>query len=275
MTISPSYPDLLQNGTPADATQVMADFYQIQNDVNANAAHNGANSDITSLTGLTTPLSIAQGGTGGSSAGAALIALGAAASGANSDITSLSGLLTPLSIAQGGTGQATATAAFTALAASGGTIGGNVSLTGTLTASVSVVAPLATITTVNATTLTASTTATVPTVAAGDNSTNAASTAFVKHIAAFAWVMFIGTTAVIQASNNVSSVVRNGTGNYTINFTNAAGSGNYATVGMALNTGIGTVMDIQSQASGSVTVQTFTLSGSGTDPNITCVVIFA
>ena len=42
----------------------MADFYQIQNDVNANAAANGANSDITSLTGLTTPLGVAYGGTG-------------------------------------------------------------------------------------------------------------------------------------------------------------------------------------------------------------------
>lgn len=76
MTISASYPYNLQNGTTADATQVMADFLQIQNDVNANAAHNGANSDITSLLGLTTPLSIAQGGTGSTTASAARTALG-------------------------------------------------------------------------------------------------------------------------------------------------------------------------------------------------------
>lgn len=82
MTISPAYPDLLQNGNPADATQVMANFYQIQNDVNANAAENGANSSITSLTGLTTPLSIAQGGTGASDAADALANLGAASSAA-------------------------------------------------------------------------------------------------------------------------------------------------------------------------------------------------
>ncbi len=43
------------------------------------------------------------------------MALAAAASGANSDITSLTGLTTPLSIAQGGTGQITASAAFNAL----------------------------------------------------------------------------------------------------------------------------------------------------------------
>lgn len=39
-------------------------------------AAKGANSDITSLTGLTTPLSISQGGTGGNSATAAKTALG-------------------------------------------------------------------------------------------------------------------------------------------------------------------------------------------------------
>lgn len=70
MTISPTYPYNLQNGTTADATQVMADFLQIQNDVNANAAANGVNSDITQLTGLTTPLSVSQGGTGRATLGA-------------------------------------------------------------------------------------------------------------------------------------------------------------------------------------------------------------
>lgn len=98
------------------------------------AAKSGANSDITSLLGLTTPLSKTQGGTGnttgqpsGSASGdltgsfpsptvntianipsgnaaASRAAISAAASGANSDITSLLGLTTPLSVAQGGTG---------------------------------------------------------------------------------------------------------------------------------------------------------------------------
>lgn len=76
MTISPSYPFNLQNGTTADATQVMADFLQIQNDVNANAAHNGINSDITEISGLTVPLSILQGGTGATTSSAARTALG-------------------------------------------------------------------------------------------------------------------------------------------------------------------------------------------------------
>ena len=44
-----------------------------------------------------------------------------------------------------------------------------------------------------------------------------------------AWVRFNGvTTATINASFNVSSVTRNGTGDYTINFTNALPDANYA-----------------------------------------------
>ena len=53
------------------------------------AAASGANSDITSLTGLTTPLTVAQGGTGSATAGGARTNLGAAASGSNADITAL------------------------------------------------------------------------------------------------------------------------------------------------------------------------------------------
>ena len=52
-------------------------------------------------------LKVAKGGTGAATAGAARTALSAAASGANSDITSLSGLTTVLSQAQGGTGTST------------------------------------------------------------------------------------------------------------------------------------------------------------------------
>jgi len=47
---------------------------------------------------------VTSGGTGAITAAGARSALGSAASGANSDITSLSGLTTPLSVGQGGTG---------------------------------------------------------------------------------------------------------------------------------------------------------------------------
>jgi hypothetical protein len=53
------------------------------------AAGSGANSDITSLTGLTTPLSVAQGGTGSATAAGARSNLSAAQSGSNADITAL------------------------------------------------------------------------------------------------------------------------------------------------------------------------------------------
>jgi hypothetical protein len=42
------------------------------------------------------------------------------------------------------------------------------------------------------------------------------------------WVNFVGTTGSINASFNTSSVTRNGTGDYTINFTTALADANYA-----------------------------------------------
>jgi hypothetical protein len=69
------------------------------------AAASGANSDITSLTGLTTPLAVVYGGIGSTTSAGAPFAL----KGANSDITSLTGLTTPLAVAYGGTGVTTST----------------------------------------------------------------------------------------------------------------------------------------------------------------------
>lgn len=88
----------------------------IQTQLNGKAS-NGANSDITSITGLTTALAINQGGTGATTASAARASLSAAQSGANTDITSLTGLTTALGIAYGGTGATTAAGARSALSA--------------------------------------------------------------------------------------------------------------------------------------------------------------
>ena len=81
------------------------------------AAASGANSDITSLSGITTPLPVSEGGTGSAFSNTARSNLGAAAAGANSDITSLSALTTPITLAEGGTGSSTASAARTVLGA--------------------------------------------------------------------------------------------------------------------------------------------------------------
>ena len=67
-------------------------------------------SAIVLTTDVSGALPIANGGTNATSAGAALTSLGAAARGANSDITSITGLTTDLTVAQGGTGASTHTA---------------------------------------------------------------------------------------------------------------------------------------------------------------------
>jgi hypothetical protein len=51
-----------------------------------------------------------------------------------------------------------------------------------------------------------------------------------------AWVNFNGTgTVAIRASGNVSSITDNGTGDYTVNFSNAMPDGNYAVTGIMSN----------------------------------------
>jgi hypothetical protein len=67
------------------------------------------------------PIPVTDGGTGAITAAAARAALGAAASGANSDITSLSALSTPLSLLQGGTGVASVAAILALLTIKSGT----------------------------------------------------------------------------------------------------------------------------------------------------------
>ena len=48
-----------------------------------------------------------------------------------------------------------------------------------------------------------------------------------------AWVNFNGTGNVVRASYNVSSITDNGTGDYTVNFTNALTDANYSVVGFS------------------------------------------
>jgi len=90
-------------------TEIDTEFNNIQTAIatktdNATAAITGG-----SITGIT-DLAVADGGTGASTAANARTNLGAAGSGANSDITSITGLTTALAVSQGGTGSTTLTA---------------------------------------------------------------------------------------------------------------------------------------------------------------------
>lgn len=83
MPIITSLPVILQNGTTADASQVMANFNAIVNAVNANAAKSGVNSDITNITALTVALSVPQGGTGQQALSANCVVVGEGSNGFN------------------------------------------------------------------------------------------------------------------------------------------------------------------------------------------------
>ena len=104
-SVTPTVPtSTTAKGAPLTNLEVDGNFKSINTDV-ASRALSGANTDLTSIGGLTTALSLAQGGTGATS-----VATGPfAAKGINTDITSLGGITTPLSVSQGGTGKSTIT----------------------------------------------------------------------------------------------------------------------------------------------------------------------
>ena len=52
-----------------------------------------------------------------------------------------------------------------------------------------------------------------------------------------AWVSFVGSTASIRGSFNVSSITRNATGTYVCNFTTATTDANYSAVGSSSSNG--------------------------------------
>jgi hypothetical protein len=96
-----------------------------------------------------------------------------------------------------------------------------------------------------------------------------------------AWVNFNGTdTVAIRASFNVSSITDNGTGDYTVNFTNAMVDANYSYLlyadfspTEARNTTLG--YDVSSVGTGSLRYNTYNSStGSATDFNVCNLAIF-
>jgi hypothetical protein len=96
-----------------------------------------------------------------------------------------------------------------------------------------------------------------------------------------AWVNFNGTVATpstIRSSLNVSSVTKNGTGDYTVNFTTAMTDTNYAFLISASDISFGTVCSpLNATYQTTSSFRFFTASNTGTslgDPIMVCLAVF-
>lgn len=91
-----------------------------------------------------------------------------------------------------------------------------------------------------------------------------------------AWVNFNGSTAVINGSGNVSSVVRNGAGDYTVNFTKAMPDTNYSLTGNCeVEFSVGPYnSSLSSYTTTSARIQTGRYSTGNIDNNVISISIF-
>ena len=96
-----------------------------------------------------------------------------------------------------------------------------------------------------------------------------------------AWVNFNGTTSpgTIRGSFNVGSVTKNGTGDYTVNFTNSLNDANYSTLGTSGNgnTNLGAVCQpfaLSAPSTSSVRIQTPYANGFLGDNQTVSIAIF-
>lgn len=109
------------------------------------------------------------------------------------------------------------------------------------------------------------------------NGTVSTSTANCIRGSARAWVNWAGSSGTVNASYNVSSVTRNSTGNYTVNFTTALPDANYAIAG-CLNRNAGAAdaggIGYFSQATGSTGIYTYAPQSSFNDVTSASIAVF-
>jgi hypothetical protein len=109
------------------------------------------------------------------------------------------------------------------------------------------------------------------------NGTVSTSSANVIQGSAKAWVNFNGTgTVAIRASYNVSSVTRNSTGLFTVNFTNALADANYSAVLAVDNGGTSAYSNLYNNSLTASNFQIFTLDSAPAVINlpIVCAAVF-
>lgn len=123
-------------------------------------------------------------------------------------------------------------------------------------------------------------TLTISTLSDGTNSTS--STNCIRG-SAKAWVQFAGSSGSINASYNVSSVTRVGTGNYSVAFTNSLADGKYsvsASCGLNANWSVvqmfvqTTSTTYSAPTSSGFVMQCINLGGSALDPTLVCASVF-
>jgi hypothetical protein len=95
-----------------------------------------------------------------------------------------------------------------------------------------------------------------------------------------AWVNFNGSTATIRTSYNVGSITKNGTGDYTVNFSNALTDANYSVVMSAGNGNAFGNFGVSTRGAGAsftaslCRINTFaTNTGTATDADVVCVTV--
>ena len=110
-----------------------------------------------------------------------------------------------------------------------------------------------------------------------DGSGNSTATTNAIKGSAKAWVYFNGSGGItINASYNISSVVRNSTGDYTVNFSTAMPSANYAVCAMPGSGGTVTgVIGTSSQTTSSYRFIYANTTGGTSDSSIAGIAVFS